>query len=265
MLPIFIPLVFGLSLAAAPAVVPVVAPVLAAAAFTAVSVAAPAVAATAAVVVVASFVANTAVVVDAHASTAVNEPLEARIEVVKTEDGRVLLTSKIPTDECVAQAQAHINLLLPHASLLAGVPINVTAPDNVPSGQLGLEDSLAAWNGGTPGVGRIVIFTDFCRQQSADQRATIAHELGHAIDGVVRQAPPACSGVGCFSINASAAAFDDSSQPWETRRGEIAATAWALAIYQRADLPTSELESHFGHRAHDYWVAVQSYSTSHSK
>lgn len=253
MLPIFIPLIFGASLITAPIVAPVVAPIVAAAAFTAVSVAAPAVAATA------------AVVVDAHASNAVNEPLEAKIDVVRTEDGRILLTSKAPTDECLAQAQAHINLLLPHASLLAGVPINVTAPDSVPSGQLGLEDSLAAWNGGMPGVGRIVIFTDFCRQGTADQRVTIAHELGHAIDGIVRPAPRACSGLGCRAWNADAAAFDDSSQPWETRRAEIAATAWALAIYQRAGLPVAELESHFSRRPNGYWVAVQVYPTSHSK
>lgn len=194
---------------------------------------------------------------------AANEPLEARISVVKTEDGRILLSSQIPTDECLAQAKAYINLLLPHAVSLAGAPIDVAAPDNVFAGQLGLpEESLAVWNGGMPGHGAIAIFNDFCRQSTADQRVTIAHELGHAIDGIVRPAPRGCSGLGCRAWNANAAAFDDSSQPWETRRGEVAATAWALSIYRQAGLPISELESHFGHRSHDYWAAVQSYSTS---
>lgn len=190
-----------------------------------------------------------AIVVASISAQAANEPLEAQIDVVRTDDGRVLLTSKIPTDECLAQAQADINLLLPHATSLAGAPIDVTPPADVYAGQLGLPDSLAVWNGGKPSHGSIEIFNDFCKQPPADQRATIAHELGHAVDHLVFTGRP-------FE--------DDYSKTWADRRGEIAATAWAVAIYQRAGLPVDELESHFSRWPNAYWIAVQAYLASHS-
>lgn len=201
---------------------------------------------------------------------AANEPFSSaeKLSVTKTLDGRIILrggpSAADQSAACAGQAKTYINDLLPQAEALAGQKIDVEVPDDAITARVGTdEDPLAIWNAREPGRGSITIFTDFCRQGAADQRATTAHELGHAIDGIVRPAPTPCgSGFGCRAANTVAAAFDDSARPWEARRGEIAATAWALAIYRRAGLPVGEIEAHFAHRTHDYWPAVQSYPTT---
>lgn len=153
-----------------------------------------------------------------HASAA-NEPLEDDVVVHRTVDGRVILTSTSPIGACLARAKIYMDELLPHADALAGLHINVMELSAVYQYQLGeSEPAVARWHGWAPGEGNISIFNDFCRQSSADQRQTIAHELGHAVDAIRGPA------------RRSAA-----DKPWAERPQEIAASAWAKQIIERAN------------------------------
>lgn len=144
---------------------------------------------------------------------------------------------------CVDQARTYITDLLPHAYALVGVKLDVKSPNSIEVGAHTLQ-LRASWREDRPGHGSIVIYPDFCTDFPYFQRATIAHELGHAIDNLV------------FTGTA-----DVPGKPWRTRRAEIAATAWALSIYRHAELNVLDLEGEFSDFS-TYWAAVQSYPTA---
>lgn len=144
---------------------------------------------------------------------------------------------------CVDQAKTYITDLLPHVEALVGVKLDVKSPISIEVGAHTLQ-LLASWREDRPGHGSIVIYPDFCTDFPHFQRATIAHELGHAIDNLV------------FTGTA-----DVPGKPWKTRRAEIAATAWALSVYRHAGLNVLDLEAQFSGFSANYWAAVQSYPT----
>jgi len=153
-----------------------------------------------------------------HANAA-NEPLEDDVVVHRTVDGRIVLTSTSPIGACLARAKIYIDELHPHADALAGRHINVEELSAVYQYQLGeSEPAVARWHGGAPGEGSISVFNDFCRQSSADQRQTIAHVLGHAVDAI--------------HVPARRSAVGDMQRPWPERSHEIAANAWAKQIIE---------------------------------
>lgn len=144
-------------------------------------------------------------------------------------------------ESCISAARADIEELLPYASLVAGSAITVKPPEKVTFYGHPIEVlhyPLAEWRDGA-----IIIYSDFCDRSSGEQRAILAHEIAHSKTLTPPEAPGAAT------------------QPWAKRQDEIAATAWAIAMYRVAGLPLAGLELAYFNKPHGYWAAVQSYPT----
>lgn len=152
--------------------------------------------------------------------------------------------------DCLTKTNAYIKQLLPTAEELAGKKIVVTVNDEVLQSSDEPDDNstrrvVAAWNSIEPGRGSISLYTRYCKQSDAKQLATIAHEIGHQIDDLVFTGRD-----------------NDGNAPWELRRCEIAASAWAIRIYKSIGLPVSDLRSAYHKSFSDYWDSVLSYQAA---
>lgn len=193
----------------------------------------------------------------AVAATAVAGQFDQQnVSVTKSADGRILMSASEPAEDCVKPVADYVAELLPHASALAGIQIDVGLPSAAASrtdqsgGTRTANDTLAQWHEQGDGTGALTVFTSFCQLPVPQQRAVIAHELGHAVDHVRHPAPS----------NPIAAQFNDSHRPWAERRSEIAATAWARKIYERAGLNVAEFDGYFtSTHSLNYFGAVAKY------
>lgn len=143
-------------------------------------------------------------------------------------------------ERCLNAAKTLIGELLPYASLVAGVEVTAHPPTKITFYSHHMADfhyPLAERRNDD-----ILVYSDFCDRSRGEQRAIIAHEIAH-------------------TEKLTPIATDTNKVTWAKRRQEIAATAWAIAMYRVAGLPLHELEVTYFNKPHGYWEAVQSYPT----